>query len=147
MFKMLKSRKGISPILATLLLIVIAVAAIVVTYAWVITFTGNVTGQDVQLRKVNTYWNSTANTITVDLSNQGTADGKIDSVYIGASATNLNLQDDADVTYYPETRIIVSHGTISIVLSYEWEFNTEYYFKIHPEVGVDCEFQKTSPAS
>jgi len=142
---MLKSRKGISPILATLLLIVIAVAAIVVTYAWVITFTGNVTGQDVQL--VNTYWNSTANTITVDLSNQGTADGKIDSVYIGTSATNLNLQDDAYVIYDPESKIIVSHGTINIVLSYEWEFNTEYYFKIHPEVGVDCEFHKTSPAS
>jgi len=142
---MLKSRKGISPILATLLLIVIAVAAIVVTYAWVITFTGNVTGQDVQL--VNTYWNSTANTITVDLSNQGTSDGKIDSVYIGTSATNLNLQDDAYVTYDPESKIIASHGTINIVLSYTWEFNTEYYFKIHPEVGVDCEFHKTSPAS
>jgi len=144
---MLKSRKGISPILATLLLIVIAVAAIVVTYAWVITFTGNVTGQDVQLREINTSWNSTANTITVDLSNQGTSDGKIDSVYIGTSATNLNLQDDAYVTYDPESKIIASHGTINIVLRHAWEFNTEYYFKIHPEVGVDCEFHKTSPAS
>jgi len=91
---MLKSRKGISPILATLLLIVIAVAAIVVTYAWVITFTGSVTQRDVQLQEINTYWNSTANTITVDLSNQGTSDGKI-----------------------------------------------------HPEVGADYEFPKTSPAS
>ena len=35
---MLKSRMGISPILATLLLIVIAVAAIVVTYAWIMTY-------------------------------------------------------------------------------------------------------------
>ena len=140
---MLKSRKGISPILATLLLIVIAVAAIVVTYAWVITFTGNVTGQDVQLREVNTSWNSTASTITVYLSNQGTADGKIDSVYIGTSATNLNLQ--GSVTYYP-SEIIVSHGTINIVLSFTWNPNTEYYFKIHPEVGADYEFHKTSPA-
>jgi len=142
---MLKSRKGISPILATLLLIVIAVAAIVVTYAWVITFTGNVTGQDVQLREITTSWNSTAKTITVYLSNQGTADGKIDSVYIGTSATNLNLQ--GSVTYDDPSGIIVSHGTISIVLSYTWEFNTEYYFKIHPEVGADCEFHETSPAS
>ena len=145
MFKVLRSKSGISPILATLLLIVIAVAAIVVTYAWVITFTTNVTGQDVQLREINTSWNSTANTITVDLSNQGTADGKIDSVYIGTSATNLNLQ--GSVTYDPESKIIASHGTNSIVLSYTWEFNTEYYFKIHPEVGVDYEFHKTSPAS
>jgi len=142
---MLKSRKGISPILATLLLIVIAVAAIVVTYAWVITFTGNVTGQDVQLREITTSWNSTAKTITVYLSNQGTADGKIDSVYIGTSATNLNLQ--GSVTYDDPSGIIVSHGTISIVLSYTWNPNTEYYFKIHPEVGADCEFHETSPAS
>jgi flagellin-like protein len=140
---MLKSRKGISPILATLLLIVIAVAAIVVTYAWVITFAGNVTGQDVQLREFNTSWNSTANTITVYLSNQGTSDGKIDSVYIGTSATNLNLQ--SSVAYDP-SEIIASHGTISIVLNHPWEFNTEYYFKIHPEVGADYEFHKTSPA-
>ncbi|MGQ9744095.1 MAG: archaellin/type IV pilin N-terminal domain-containing protein, partial [Candidatus Bathycorpusculaceae bacterium] len=34
----LKSKKAISPILATLLLIVIAVAAIVVTYAWIMTY-------------------------------------------------------------------------------------------------------------
>src|SRR3990170_963076 len=36
--KMLHSKKAISPILATLLLIVIAVAAIVVTYAWITTY-------------------------------------------------------------------------------------------------------------
>jgi len=125
-------------------LIVIAVAAIVVTYAWVITFAGNVTGQDVQLREVNTSWNSTASTITIYLSNQGTADGKIDSVYIGTSATNLNLQ--GSVAYYP-SEIIVSHGTINIVLSFTWDPNKEYYFKIHPEVGADYEFHKTSPAS
>ncbi|MCK5592679.1 hypothetical protein KAI31_01105 [Candidatus Bathyarchaeota archaeon] len=145
MFKILKSKKGISPILATLLLIVIAVAAIVVTYAWVITFTGNVTGQDVQLREVNTSWNSTANTITIYLTNQGTADGKIDSVYIGTSSTNLALQ--GSVTYDPASKIITSHGTIKIVVTYTWVVNTEYYFKIHPEVGADYEFHKTSPAS
>lgn len=144
---MLRSKKGISPILATLLLIVIAVAAIVITYAWVITFTTSVTERDVQLQEVNTYWNSTANTITVDLSNQGTSDGKIDSVYIGTSATNLNLQSSGSVTYDPASRIIASHGTIKVVVTYMWVASTEYYFKIHPEVGADYEFHKTSPAS
>ena len=45
MKKMLKSKEGISPILATLLLIVIAVAAVIVTYAWVMTFTTSTTSQ------------------------------------------------------------------------------------------------------
>jgi len=142
---MLRSKKGISPILATLLLIVIAVAAIVITYAWVITFTTNVTGQDVQLREITTSWNTTANTITIYLTNQGTSDGKIDSVYIGTSATNLNLQ--GSVTYDPPSEIIASHETIKVVVTYTWVVSTEYYFKIHPEVGADCEFHKTSPAS
>ena len=42
---MLKSKKAISPILATLLLIVIAVAAIVVTYAWIMTYMSSTTQQ------------------------------------------------------------------------------------------------------
>jgi len=71
--------------------------------------------------------------------------GKIDSVYVGTSSTNLNLQ--GSVTYDPASKIITSHGTIKIVVTYTWAVNTEYYFKIHPEVGADYEFRKTSPAS
>ena len=43
--KIFKSKKAISPILATLLLIVIAVAAIVVTYAWLTTYMDSTTQQ------------------------------------------------------------------------------------------------------
>jgi flagellin-like protein len=43
--KMFHSKKAISPILATLLLVVIAVAAIVMTYAWMNSYMGNTTNQ------------------------------------------------------------------------------------------------------
>jgi flagellin-like protein len=43
--KLLKNRKAISPILATLLLVVIAVAAIVMTYAWITSYIGITTSQ------------------------------------------------------------------------------------------------------
>jgi len=71
---MLKSKEGISPILATLLLIVIAVAAVIVTYAWVMTFTSSQTGQaGVFLRKdVDCLW-ETGN-VTVYVRNTGTSD-------------------------------------------------------------------------
>jgi flagellin-like protein len=39
-FRIIKSRKGISPILAALILIVIAVAATVITFDWIVTRTG-----------------------------------------------------------------------------------------------------------
>ncbi|MEN3052174.1 MAG: archaellin/type IV pilin N-terminal domain-containing protein, partial [Candidatus Methanosuratincola petrocarbonis] len=51
-FKLPKCKKGVSPIIATLLLIVIAVAAAVVTYSFVMGFIGtstNPSGQQGQL--------------------------------------------------------------------------------------------------
>src|SRR4030067_2829089 len=85
----MKSKKAISPILATLLLIVIAVAAIVVTYAWIMTYMGSTTGQaGIFLKKDAVNW-PTSSSITVYVRNTGTADATIDSVFIGTSSTNL----------------------------------------------------------
>jgi flagellin-like protein len=41
----MKNRKGISPLIATLLLIAIAVAASVLTYSWVMSMIGSQSGQ------------------------------------------------------------------------------------------------------
>jgi flagellin-like protein len=90
---MLKSKKGISPILATLLLIVIAVAAVIVTYAWVMTFTGTQTqNAGVMLSKEDVSW-PTASSIRVVIKNIGVSDVRITGVYLGTSPTNLNLSN------------------------------------------------------
>jgi len=47
-FRLRQNKKGVSPIIATLLLIVIAVAAAVVTYAFVTGFIGTATSQSTQ---------------------------------------------------------------------------------------------------
>jgi len=88
--KILKSKKGISPILATLLLIVIAVAAVIVTYAWVMTFTGTQTttaGKMIKFDSANI--NATSNVVTVYVRNSGTEVVSIDKIYIdGIGYTN-----------------------------------------------------------
>ena len=149
MHEILKSKRGISPILATLLLIVIAVAAIVVTHAWVIGFTGSTTGQaGVMLYKDNVYWNSTSpKTIVVYVRNQGTSDAEIDKVYIGTSSTNLALQ--SSVSYSPSTKIVHANGAdlLTITVTYNWATDTTYYFKIAPKVGSVLEFHLGSPQS
>ena len=149
MHEILKSKRGISPILATLLLIVIAVAAIVVTHAWVIGFTGSTTGQaGVMLYKDNVYWNSTSpKTIVVYVRNQGTSDAEIDKVYIGTSSTNLALQ--SSVSYSPSTKIVHANGAdlLIITVTYNWAIDTRYYFKIAPKVGTPLEFDLRSPSS
>ena len=94
--KMAKSRRAISPILATLLLVVIAVAAIVVTYAWVMTYMTNVGKQaGVIMYKANVdFYNvSGVKKIDVDMGNSGTSDTQIIGLYVGTSSATLKNQN------------------------------------------------------
>ena len=138
---MLKSKKAISPILATLLLIVIAVAAIVVTYAWVMTYMSSATSQaGVLLSKDAVSWpNST--TIIVYVRNTGTSDATIDAVYIGTSPTNLT-----SVTYTPLNGVIAANGgTLTINIIKSWSGTVVYYFRIAPKTGAPLEFNVKAP--
>ncbi len=75
--------RAISPILATLLLVVIAVAAIVVTYAWVMVYMANTTNQAGARMNFDTATIDTATkNVTITVRNQGTDDVIIDKVYI-----------------------------------------------------------------
>jgi len=142
MKKMLKTKEGISPILATLLLIVIAVAAVIVTYAWVMTFTTGTTAQaGVFLREDAVTW-QTGN-ITIYVRNTGTEDGTIDAVYVGTSSTNLVKKN---ATYTPSTGLVTANGgTITITIVYSWISKTTYYFKVAPKVGSPLEFNEKAP--
>ncbi len=138
----LGSRKGISPILATLLLIVIAIAAVVITYAWVMTYTGGTTQQaGVWLEYDAVSWNT--GNITIYLRNKGTSDAEIDAVYIGTSYENLKNQ--TSVTYNPSRILEKNGGTTTIVVDYGWASDTTYYFTIAPKVGQPLKFDKKAP--
>jgi len=141
MFKIVRSKKGISPILATLLLIVIAVAAVIVTYAWVLTFTTTQTQQaGVFLTKENVIW-PTSTTINVTIRNTGTSNGKITAVYMGTSSTNLNLT----VSMSPGTVNAGLSTTFQITYSAGWDANTIYYFKFATDTPATLEFSERSP--
>lgn len=140
--KMLKSKKGISPILATLLLIVIAVAAIIVTYAWVMTFTGAQTQEaGLQLVYENVQWPSNT-TINVVIRNTGTSNGKITAAYIGTSSTNLA---PADVSSPSFPANINAGSSVTVTLVYDWNPNIRYYFKFTTDTPISLEFQWVSP--
>jgi len=137
-----KSKKGISPILATLLLVVIAVAAIVVTYAWIMTYTGHLTGQAgvvLSVANVNFYGNGTK--IDVDVQNTGTSDTSIIQVYVGTSSSNMDNQTI--------TPVGVPTGTVQrVTLTYNWNTGTTYYFKVIPSLGASLgPWSETAPDS
>ncbi|MEM3696456.1 MAG: archaellin/type IV pilin N-terminal domain-containing protein [Candidatus Bathyarchaeia archaeon] len=131
---LLKTKKAISPILATLLLIVIAVAAIVVTYAWIMTYMSSAgTHAGVILYKANVrfYTEGVTKKIDIDVGNSGTSDTQIIQVYIGTSSTTLQNQ-----TTTPSLPVSLAAGQIvRLTVEYNWTAGTTYYFKIIPLAG------------
>jgi flagellin-like protein len=141
MRKISKSKKGISPISATLLLIVIAVVAVAVTYAWVMTFTGSTTGQAAVLTVENVRFHD-FQYIEVTLRNSGNSDAKVESVYVGTSASNLARQGGSYVEYKPDTQIVVAGSTLNITITYSWTDGIIYHFNIATEEGLNVPFQR-----
>ena len=137
MRNILKSKKGISPILATLLLIVIAVAAVIVTYAWVMTFTGSTTSQAGAVLSVENVRFHTGY-VEVILRNSGTSDAKVESVYAGTSDSALILQ--SGVSYTPSSQIVVAGSSLNVTITYSWTDGTRYYFKMGTEEGLSLPF-------
>lgn len=91
-FKLPKSKKGVSPIIATLLLIVIAVAAAVVTYSFVMGFIGtstNPSGQQGQLTYDAYTFDASNKTLNVYVRNIGTKSVTISTCYIGGVNATL----------------------------------------------------------
>ena len=146
MLRLLKSKRGISPILATLLLIVIAVAAIIVTYAWVMAFMGAQTGAGGTILSVeNIYWNTTALTTSITIRNIGTSDATIVRLYAGTTTSNLiQVTISTDIG---EGKTLPAEQTVIVVLKWpnalsaSWTSGKVYYFRVVPVAGAELSFQ------
>ena len=92
-FKLPKCKKGVSPIIATLLLIVIAVAAAVVTYSFVMGFIGtstNPSGQQGQLTYDAYTLNATSDQLSVYIRNTGSKSLTLQNCYLNGVKTTAN---------------------------------------------------------
>ena len=143
--KKLTSRKGITPILATLLLIAIAVGAVIIAYAWVITFTTTQTQQTGAVLGLENIRFPTNTTIEVIIRNSGTADAQIATVYMGTTSANLASVSQTDLAYVPPTKIVSAGSSINITITYPWASGTTYYFKVVTEAGQQVPFNQKAP--
>ena len=144
MKNILKSKKGISPILATLLLIVIAVSAVIVTYAWVMTFTGSTTSQAGAILSVeNTRFYGDRDNIEIILRNSGTADATVDTVYVGTSSSDL-IKQTSGIVFNPTSKIVEAGSTININITSTdiWTDGETYYFNIGTQEGINLPFNR-----
>jgi len=144
--KIARSRKAISPILATLLLIVIAVAAIVVTYAWIMTYMSNAGQQaGVKLYKanVNFYTQGGTKKIDVDIGNSGTSGTNITKIYCGTSEANRPEQTPSQTL-----PLVLNAGAIATVtINYNWTSGATFYFKVVSLAGQTMEWPEQAPTS
>ena len=140
-----KSKIGNPPILATLLLIVIAVVAVVVSYFWVMTFTGsttNQTGAAVLTAENVTYYNSSGLKVDITIKNYGTADAKVVEIYQGESS--YDLQPVSSEIYYPASQIVSEGSSLKITFALSWIGGKRYYFKAVTEEGVSISFSESA---
>lgn len=137
------SKRAISPILATLLLVVIAVAAIVVTYAWIMTYMTHTTGQAgvvLHQANVNFYGNGNQTKIDIDIQDSGTSDTTIIQLYIGTSSSTMD-----NVTIAP---VPLKAGTVQrITVNYSWQNGVTYYFKVLASTGQSLPWNEQAPVS
>ena len=114
MKKIKLNRKAVSPVIAVLLMIAIAVAASILVYVWSMGLIGTLqTGGGQQVREqieLDAYsWNSTSGSMDLYLRNVGSSSVEVDAIYIeGALKANpgtvLNVLG-------PATKITVNSGT------------------------------------
>jgi flagellin-like protein len=97
MRRLVRNKRGISPIIATLLLIAIAVAAAVVTYSWVMSMITTDSAQsETSIRIDFVQFNSHGNGVNVTIRNAGAIPATIDKIYI----TALNSTGAVDTLTY-----------------------------------------------
>lgn len=141
-----------SPILATLLLITIAVAAAVITYAWITTFVSTQSQQSgavLALENTRFYQvGSTKNRTDITVMNTGTTSAKITAVYWSDSslldlerltnnehnATNTILNAESSIT------ITVKWGVSGGTIGSNWISGETYYFKVVTDAGQQLPF-------
>jgi flagellin-like protein len=90
------NEKGVSPVIAVLLMIAIAVAAAILVYVWSMGLIGTLTtGGGSQTREqviVDAYsWNASTNAITLYARNVGSAEVILDAVYVGGDVASTNM--------------------------------------------------------
>jgi len=140
-YRLFKSKKAISPILATLLLVVIAVAAIVVTYAWVMTYTGHLTGQaGIVLYFGNDRFYGNGSQIDIFIGNSGTSDATIIQVFIGTSSSSMNNLTISQTS-------IPANTLQKITVNYQWTPGTYYSFKAIASSGLSLSWTDQAPST
>ena len=138
----IEKRKGISPLIATLLLIAIAVAASVLTYSWVMSMIGSQSGQAQTQLRVDAITYTDAQHIVVTVRNTGSIDALLESVWVRTNSAGSTWEKITDSTSIPvgtAKDIPIAFSTTTLAI------NSSYVFRVTTNTGFYYEYVGTTP--
>ena len=150
--KLKKDVKAISPLIATLLLIAIAVAASVITYSWVMSMIGSQSQQaQTQVRIDTVTWNITGDSCAVVTRNTGSVGATIESIALRYSASGSTFY----VQSFTSGNAVVTGTTIPLTWTEAGSSAptgfiktlTEYVIRVTTTTGFQYEMVATSPSA
>ena len=133
------SRKGLSPVVAAIILIAVTVAVSIAVAAWMgaLTFTFMSTEQlEVQGASFGGTAGASNNTITLSVQNTGTADVTVASYKLGVGGTAVDITDVA----------VAQGATASVVCANaDWDSGTTYDVYLITSSGKQFPYRATAP--
>lgn len=125
MFKLLNNKKAVSPVIAVLLMVAIAVVAALITYSWVTGFVATTTtkaGHAIQIQGVS--FNTAIGNMTIYVQNVGTGSVElVDMVFVNGKGYNATWSpsptlSEGDVAYAKDvigdTSVVKTGNTLTI---------------------------------
>ena len=140
-----KSTKAISPVIATLLMIVIAVAASLVAYAWVMGYLGFTTAKTGKAIQIQSIAMDDTGVVTVYVQNVGDSDVVLSTVYVDGvlnTPTSIEVPAGTPVASLDEAPLVQAN-TATIEVSGNYTSYGQLTVKVVAEDGSFIELTKT----
>lgn len=145
----IRKRKAISPLIATLLLIAIAVAASVLTYSWVMSMVSSQSAQaQTQIRIDTVDWRATPHTtINVTLRNTGSVAATIESVAMKENKAGSSFVTLTGAVGNPKSLDVGAALTFTYTVTPAPGLSTAYVIRVTATTGFYYELVATTPAT
>jgi len=148
----IRKRKAISPLIATLLLIAIAVAASVLTYSWVMSMIGSQSAQaQTSVRIDSVEWDLSADTATLVVRNTGSVDCTLESISVRPNVSGTAFMVGTTAVKSPTTSFTILQSTTGTftftATTYDIVASTSYIVRATTTSGFYYELVASTPTS
>jgi flagellin-like protein len=120
--KMLKSRKALSPVVASIILIAVTVAVSIAVAAWMGALTFSFMGtEQVQISRITWAWSDTASarTFTINVNNTGTKDITVNQIQVNYAGVTGTISPALPY-------ILKSANSVTLTVNYAYTNGTNY---------------------